>query len=87
MNDSASGVVRTPGNAFIIEVLNRTPAEAIAWEEQKAQQRQTVASMLQQLRLQEWIEALRAAADIVDRRAEVLQPADEDALPQMPMVF
>ena len=43
--------------------------------------------MLQQQRLQEWIEALRAAAEIVDRRAEVLQPADEDAPPAMPMVF
>jgi len=27
-----SGVVRTPANAFIIEVLSRTPADAAAWQ-------------------------------------------------------
>ena len=82
-----SGVVSTPANAYIIEVINRTPADSATFVEQLGQQRQTLAAMTQQQRLQEWIEALRAAADIVDRRDEVLQPQDEDAVPQMPMVF
>ena len=84
---AVSGVVRTPANAYIIEVLGRTPADTNAWTEQRGQQRQALVAILQQQRLQEWIGALRASADIVDRRDEVLQPADEDALPQMPMVF
>jgi parvulin-like peptidyl-prolyl isomerase len=82
-----SGVVATPANAFIIEVLDHTPADNIAWQDQLEQQRQALVAVRQQQRLQEWIGALRAAATIVDRRADVLQPADEDAVPQMPMVF
>ena len=81
-------VVTTPANAFIIELLAREPADSTVWRGQLPQQRQAVQQQLQQQRLQEWIQALRAAADIVDRRAQVLQPVDEDAqVPQMPMVF
>lgn len=82
-----SGVVATPANAYIIEIISRTPADSIAWMGQRDQQRQTLRAIVQQQRLQEWIEALRAAAKIVDRRAEVLQPADADDLPQLPTVF
>jgi hypothetical protein len=42
---------------------------------------------MQQQRLDEWITALREAAVIVDRRAEVLQAPDEDAPVQIPMGF
>ena len=78
--------VRTPANVFVIEVLGRQPADSTAWLEQRDQQRQGAVAQLQQQRLQEWIAALRDAARIVDRRDEVLQPADEDA-PQLPMMF
>lgn len=79
-----SDVVTTPANAFVIQVVERTPADSTAWREQKDQQHQSVIATLQQQRLQEWIEALRNAAKIVDRRAEVLQPADEVADQGMP---
>ncbi len=83
-----SDVVATPANAFVVELLGRTPADSLAWREQLPRQRQAVVQQLQQQRLQEWIEALRGAADIRDRRAQVLQPLDEDAeAPQLPMVF
>ena len=42
--------------------------------------------MLQQQRLQEWVQALRNAAKIVDRRDVVLKPADDtdqQALPPL----
>lgn len=82
-----SDVVSTPANVFVIEKLDHIPADSTAWLEQKDQQRAAQTSGLQQQRLQEWIAALREAADIVDRRDEVLQPQDEEPLPQMPTVF
>ncbi|MGD8321811.1 MAG: peptidylprolyl isomerase [Gemmatimonadota bacterium] len=78
-----SDVVTTPTNAFVIQTLQRTPADSTAWLEQKDQQRQNADNLEQQQRLQEWIEALRNAADIVDRRSEVFQQ-DQGDLPQTP---
>ena len=72
-----SDAVATPANVFVMELLSKTPADSTAWLEQKEQQRRNAIGMLQQQRLQEWIDALRAAATIVDRRAEVLRPADD----------
>jgi peptidyl-prolyl cis-trans isomerase D len=72
-----SDAVATPANVFIILLTQRTPADSLAWADQKDQQRQGMLATLQQQRLQEWIEALRAAAKIVDRRAEVLRPASD----------
>jgi parvulin-like peptidyl-prolyl isomerase len=83
-----SDAVSTPANVFVIEVLGRAVADSTAWLDQKDQQRQAGMSLLQQQRLQEWIEALRASAKIVDRRAEVLQPIDDTATgTQLPPVF
>jgi parvulin-like peptidyl-prolyl isomerase len=82
-----SDAVTTPSNVFVIEVMDRTLADSLAWTEQEDIQRRQEITILQQQRLQEWIEALRAAARIVDRRDEVLQPADESAPVQLPPVF
>lgn len=81
-----SGAVSTPANVYVVEVLSRTDAERSAWQAQLAVQRQAAVRVRQQQRLSEWIDALRAAADIRDRRDVVLAPQDED-LPQIPMVF
>ncbi len=81
-----SDVVTTPANAYIIEVLTRTDADRAAWQAQLPQQRTAAIQAEQQQRLQEWIQGLRAAADINDRRDIVLAPQDEDAI-QMPTVF
>ena len=82
-----SEVVPTPANVYVIEVLTRTDADSTAWLTQLTEQRQSAISIRQQARLGEWIEALRASADISDRRDVVLAPVDEDAIPQMPMLF
>jgi peptidyl-prolyl cis-trans isomerase D len=81
-----SGAVVTPANAYVIEVISRTTADDAAWRTQIEQQRQAAVAARQQARVGEWIEALRAAARIVDRRDVVLVEQDE-ALPQIPMVF
>ncbi|MFQ5537045.1 MAG: peptidylprolyl isomerase [Gemmatimonadota bacterium] len=83
-----SDVVKTDANAYVIELLGREPADSAQWLEQKEEQRRATIQLLQQQRLQEWIQALRDAAKIVDRRDEVLQPADEDSQPvQVPPLF
>jgi len=81
-----SDIITTPANVYVIEVLSRTEADSTAWIAQLPQQRRTAIQQEQQLRLQEWIEALRAAATIRDRRDVVLAPQDEDAI-QMPLMF
>ena len=81
-----SSPVATPTNVFVIETLARTPADSLAWVEQKEQQRRQRMTMLQQVRLTDWIEALRSAAEIVDRRDEVLRAADEEPV-QLPPMF
>ena len=82
-----SDVVSTPANVFVLEVLTRTDADSTAWQAQLDEQRQAAIAIRQQARLGEWIEALRASANIRDRRDVVLAPVDEDQLPQIPMVF
>jgi len=81
-----SNVVSTGGNAFLIELTGYAPADSAAWLGQTVEQRQREIGVLQQLRLQEWIAALRASARIVDRRDVVLAPQDENQI-QLPMVF
>lgn len=81
-----SDAISTPANTFIIEVVSRTDADRTAWQAQLPAQRQASVQTRQQVRLTEWIEALRNAADIEDRRDIVLVEPDED-LPQLPMGF
>lgn len=81
-----SDVVSTPTNHYVLEVLQRTEPDSTAWRAQLPQQRVQAVALAQQARLQEWIEALRANARIVDRRDVVLVPADENAV-RIPPVF
>ena len=81
-----SDVISTTGNHYIVDVLDKTEADSTVWLGQLSQQRQQMASLIQQQRLQEWLEALRNSARIVDNRDEVFAPQDENAV-QMPMVF
>jgi peptidyl-prolyl cis-trans isomerase D len=82
-----SDAVSTPANAYVIEVLGRVEADSTAWLTQVPTQRQVAVLTRQQVRLQEWIAALRGAADIVDRRDIVLAPVDDDLALQMPLGF
>jgi hypothetical protein len=81
-----SDVVSTSTNRYVLEVLTRTQADSTAWVAQLPQQRAQAISQIQQQRLGEWLAALRANARVVDRRAEVLVPLDEQA-PLVPPIF
>jgi len=71
-------VVETASNVYVLELMQRTEPDRSAWEAQKATQRLQEVAQIEQARLQEWLDALRANARIVDRRAEVRQPQDEE---------
>ena len=80
-----SDAVEANRNAYVIERTGSEAADSLAWLEQVDVQRAQAVGAIQQQRLTQWIEALRANADIVDRREQVLAPAD-DQLP-LPPVF
>ncbi len=72
-----SDVVSTQTNQYVLEVLDRSDPDSTAWRAQLSDQRTRAMSAVQQQRLQSWLDALRANATIVDRRDEVLSPADD----------
>ncbi len=80
-----SDAVEANRNAYVIERTGSEAADSLAWVEQVDVQRVQAVGAIQQQRLAQWIEALRANANIVDRREQVLAPPDEDALPLPPM--
>ncbi len=73
------GPVVEENNVFLVETLERIPADSAAWEENLEMQRARTAFTVQQQRLQQWIEGLREAADIVDRREEVFAASEQQA--------
>ncbi len=72
-----SDVVVANQNVFVIERTASQPADSLAWVAQIDLQRQQELLITRQTRLNLWIEALRKSANIVDRREQVLRPADE----------
>lgn len=68
------------GDAFFILRSDRhSTIDSTAWARQKDRQRAEVIQAARQLRVRYFIEGLRRQAKIVDRRAEVLRPAQKPA--------
>lgn len=72
-----SGLLTTATDAFVIEIVERVEADSVSWAGQKEAQRVFVSQQMAQRRLTEWLEGLRANANIVDQRDEVLQAAED----------
>ena len=68
-----SGLLETPNGFYVVEVTDRTEASREAWQAQLEQQRQQAIASLQSQRLNQFLEALREEADVVDQRNQVLQ--------------
>ncbi len=77
-----SDVIRTANNAFILQVTGYEPADSLAWEAQKQQQRAALIAVAQQSRLTDWLDGLRNAATIVDNREAVFQAVEDAPLAQ-----
>ena len=78
-----SNVVEANNNAFILAQVDYIAADTTLFEEERLAQRLQMVANVQQTRLQDWLQGLRAAARIVDRRDEVLNadPADQPLIP------
>jgi peptidyl-prolyl cis-trans isomerase D len=68
-----SDVVETTAGLFLIKPRERVEADREVWVAQKEQQRAIETMRTQQEALTRWMQNLRARAEVVDRRGEVLQ--------------
>lgn len=68
-----SGVIEGEGGYFIIESLGRKLADSSAWLAQRDAQRTQLRQAVQQQRIQQYLEGVRATAKIVDRRKELFR--------------
>ena len=83
-----SNAIEANNNVFILQLLDHIPADTLTFESENGPLRNQLTEMAQQTRLQEWIESLRSAARITDRRDEVLNvDPDNTGQSQIPLVF
>ncbi len=68
-----SGVVEGENGYFILESLGRKVADSTAWLAQKEVQRTQLRQALQQARIQQYLEGVRAKAKVVDRRKDLFK--------------
>jgi len=68
-----SGAVEADQSVYIIRTVARVDADRAAWETQKALQRQQVVQALAQQRWEQYLDAIRKNAKVVDKRAELLR--------------
>ncbi len=67
--------VRTDDGQYVLLVNRRTQADTVAFEAQKATQREQQLAQMRQTKVQLFLQDLRTAAKIVDRRKEINQMA------------
>jgi peptidyl-prolyl cis-trans isomerase D len=68
-----SGVIEGEGGYFIIQSLGRSLADSSAWLKQRDTQRAQLRQAVQQARIQQYMDGLRAKAKIVDRRKDLFK--------------
>ncbi len=66
-----SDVVKTSAGLFIVRPVARVEADRKAFEGQRQQMRALATSRLQQDAVERWLQSIRKAADIQDRRKEI----------------
>ncbi|MBI1968064.1 MAG: SurA N-terminal domain-containing protein [Gemmatimonadetes bacterium] len=66
-----SGLIAGEGGYFLVESLARKMADSTAWLAQRDQQRDALVQAARQARIQAYLQGLRAAAKVVDRRKEL----------------
>ena len=68
-----SGVIQGEKGYFIIESLSRKLADSTAWLAQRETQRTQLRQAVQQARIQQYMEGVRAKAKVVDRRKDLFK--------------
>jgi parvulin-like peptidyl-prolyl isomerase len=74
-----SGLIAGETGVFLLQVLARTTPDSAAWLKQRDRQREELLRPLAQLRIQQYLAALRARAKVVDRRRELFRPSAASA--------
>lgn len=74
-----SGLVEADGMLFVIQTIERLPADSAAFEQQKGELRARMAAGLERERWLRFLAALKEGAEVVDRRDEVLRAAATNA--------
>jgi len=69
-----TGVLVGTTGCFILQGIAHQAADSAAWLKQRDQQREQILRSAQQARVQQYLSALRAQAQILDRRKEVFRP-------------
>ena len=77
-----SGVLNAGGNYVIMQLDRLVRADSTAWVAQKEQQRAAAIQQTRQVRVQQYLDGLRRAANVRDRRDVVLRPANQDVATQ-----
>ena len=77
-----SGAVEADQSVYIIRTTARVDADRAAWEAQKAQQRQQVVQAIGQQRWEQYLDAIRKQAKVVDKRAELLRATQAQSATQ-----
>jgi peptidyl-prolyl cis-trans isomerase D len=72
---AVSKPISTDDGVFVLRVDRRVEADSAAWAVQKTAQRDRVVGRLRQQKVQEFLQNLRRAADVEDRRDEVMEAA------------
>lgn len=72
-----SGVIDGRHGAYIVETVGRRAADSTQWLAQRDAQRRTVVDAARQARMRLYLDDLRAAATVVDRRKELARAAAE----------
>ncbi len=84
-----AGPVTTLGRVLLIRIDEKTEADREEWEIQKRVQRSQVTAEIQQARLEQWVDGLRATTRILDNRVDYFRRAEEQAAQglQSPVFF
>lgn len=84
-----AGPVTALGRVLLIRIDEKTEADREEWELQKQIQRSQLTAAIQQDRLEQWVDGLRATTRILDNRVDYFRRAEEQAAQglQNPMFF
>ncbi len=84
-----AGPVTALGRVLLVRIDEKTEADREEWELQKQVQRSQLTAAIQQDRLEQWVDGLRATTRILDNRVDYFRRAEEQAAQglQSPMFF
>jgi len=73
-----TGVLVGTTGCYILQEIAHQAADSAAWLKQRDPQREAIMRAAQQARVQQYLAALRAQAQVVDRRKEVFRPTTSE---------